>query len=114
MSTADGGTSCCTEEGSNDLTGRRHRLALQLADMIHGAVTVRVSLTDPTTMWPTAHARVRDEAGAPIELSRTTAVVAARWVMRTWPEVDWSTPHTFDLATATLICSGLVAAGRGR
>ena len=32
----------------------------------------------------------------------------------TWPEADWTCPRTVDLATATLIRSGLVAAVRGR
>ncbi|WP_376772779.1 transcriptional regulator [Streptomyces zagrosensis] len=88
-------------------------LAAQLADMIPGAATVRVSLNDPKQVWPHPHAIVKDEAGKTMELGRTTARVAARWILRVWPEADWTRPHTFDLADATLTRSDLVA-GRGR
>ena len=91
-------------------TGRQHRLA----DMIPGAATLRVSLTDPTRNWPHLGAIARDATGKRIELSRTTARVASRWVLRVWPEADWTCPHTLDLATTTLTRSDLVAAGRGR
>ncbi|WP_369392782.1 transcriptional regulator [Streptomyces sp. CG1] len=94
--------------------GRRHRLAAQLADMIPGAVTIRVSLTDPKQEWPHPHAIVKDEAGKSMELSRTTARAAARWILRVWPDADWTRPHTFDLADATLTRSDLAAASRGR
>ncbi|MGW1006440.1 transcriptional regulator [Streptomyces sp. NPDC002520] len=93
---------------------RQHRLAAQLADMIPGAATVRVSLTEPRQAWPHLNAIVKDVDGDAIELSRTTARVAARWVLRVWPGVDWSRPRTFDLAAAPLTRSDLVAAvGRG-
>lgn len=82
-------------------TGRQHRLAAQLTDMIPGAVNIRVSLTDPS------------QADKTVALSRTTARVAARWILRVWPEADWTRPHILDLADATLIPSDL-AAGRGR
>ncbi|MDT0464789.1 transcriptional regulator [Streptomyces gibsoniae] len=96
-------------------TARQHRLAAQLADMIPGAATIRVTLTDPKQAWPHPHAIAKDAAGNAIELSRTTARVAARWVLRVWPDADWSRPHTFDLAAAALTRSDLVAAvGRGR
>ncbi len=49
-----------------------------------------------------------------MDLGRTTARVAGRWILRAWPEVDWTRPHTFHLADATLTRSDLVAAGRGR
>ncbi|MEW2635844.1 transcriptional regulator [Streptomyces sp. NPDC048389] len=95
-------------------TDRQRRLAAQLADMIPGAATVRVSLNDPKEAWPHPHAIVKDEAGETLELGRTTARVAARWILRVWPEADWTRPHTFDIAAATLTRSDLVAAGRGR
>lgn len=95
-------------------TDRPRRLAAQLADMIPDAATVRVSLTGPTQTWPHPHAVAKDAAGVPVKVSRATAKIAARWVLRVWPEVDWSRPHTFDLATATLIRSDVVAARRGR
>ncbi|KND38293.1 hypothetical protein [Streptomyces acidiscabies] len=88
---------------------RQRRLALQLADMIPGAATLRVNLQDPKMAWPTPHARAWDAAGQTIDLSRTTAQVAARWVLRVWPNVDWSVAHTLDLTAATL-----TSAARGR
>ncbi|WP_434593788.1 transcriptional regulator [Streptomyces sp. A5-4] len=93
---------------------RKRRLAAQLADMIPGAATIRVSLNDPKEAWPHPHAIVKDAAGETLELGRTTARVAARWILRVWPEMDWTRPHTFDLALATLTRSDLIAAGRGR
>lgn len=102
------GTPACPD------TDRRHRLAAQLADMIPGVTTIRVSLTDPSQSWPHPHAIVKDEAGVTMALGRTQVKVAARWIMRVWPEADWTRPHTFDLTTATLTRSDLVATGRGR
>ncbi|MDX3775945.1 transcriptional regulator [Streptomyces europaeiscabiei] len=101
------GTLACPDEA------RQHRLAAQLADMIPGAATIRVSLTDPKQTWPHPHGIAKDAAGETIELSRTTARVAARWVLRVWPDADWTRPHTFDLTAATLIRSDLAAGGRG-
>ncbi|MFF2013204.1 transcriptional regulator [Streptomyces sp. NPDC058195] len=102
------GTPACPD------TDRQHRLAAQLADMIPGAATIRVSLNDPKQVWPHPHAIVKDEAGETIELARTTAKIAARLVLRFWPEADWTRPHTFDLADATLTRSDLITDGRGR
>ncbi|MFC8225130.1 transcriptional regulator [Streptomyces sp. NPDC057287] len=93
---------------------RQHRLAAQLAEMIPGAATIRVSLTDPSGVWPHPRAAIRDEGGKALEASRTTATVAARWILRVWPEADWTRPHTFDIQRAVLTCSDLVAAGRSR
>ncbi|MES9501584.1 transcriptional regulator [Streptomyces albidoflavus] len=95
-------------------TRRQHRLAAQLAEMIPGAATIRVSLTDPTQTWPHLHAVVKDEAGRTLELGRPTARGAESWILGVWPEVDWMRPHTFCLADATLTPSDLVAAERGR
>lgn len=108
MHTATGGTPACPE------AHRARRLAAQLADMIPGAVTIRVSLTEPSSVWPHPRAVARDEGGNRLDLSRTASSTAARWVMRVWPEADWTCPHTFDLSTATLTPSDMVAAGRGR
>ncbi|MDF6045898.1 transcriptional regulator [Streptomyces sp. JH14] len=94
--------------------GRQHRLAAQLTDMIPGAVTIRVSLADPSQAWPHPHASAKGEAGETVALSRTTARVAARWILRVWPEADWTRPRTFDLADAPLTRSDLIAAGGGR
>jgi hypothetical protein len=102
------GTPACPE------ADRQHRLAIQLADMIPGAATIRVSLNDPKQAWPYPHAIVKDEAGKTMELGRITERVAARWILRVWSEAEWNRPHTFDLASATLTRSDQVAAGRGR
>jgi hypothetical protein len=108
MHTTDGGSEACPD------TGRAHRLAAQLADMIPGAATIRVSICNPTQTWPHPHATAKDADGTRIELSRTTVTTAARWIRRVWPEADWTRPHTFDLTTATLIRSDKVRAERGR
>lgn len=92
---------------------RQRRLAVQLADMIPGAITIRVSLTDPKRAWPHPHVIAKDKAGETIELSRTTVWITARWIMRVWPDADWTQPHTLDLANATLR-GGIAATGRGR
>ncbi|NEA56617.1 transcriptional regulator [Streptomyces sp. SID13666] len=98
-----------------DTADRQHRLAALLADMIPGAATIRVSLNDPKQEWPHPHTVVKDEGGETMELGRTTARVAARWILRVWPDADWNRPHTFDLADATLTPrDNLTAAGRGR
>ncbi|MGW4291051.1 transcriptional regulator [Streptomyces sp. NPDC004673] len=86
----------------------------RLADMIPGAGTIRVAYTDPRQRWPHLHAIVRDEAGETMEVGRTTARIARRWILRVWPEADWARPHTFRLADAALIRSDLLAVGRGR
>ncbi|MEU7510688.1 transcriptional regulator [Streptomyces sp. NPDC042898] len=95
-------------------TDRRHRLAAQLAAMIPGAATIRVSLNDPKQKWPHLHAIVKDAAGKTLESNRTTVRVAARWILRVWPEADWTRPHIFELSDAALTRSDLAATGRGR
>ncbi|MBT3161451.1 transcriptional regulator [Streptomyces sp. CHA1] len=95
-------------------TEQRRHLAVQLSEMIPGAATVRVSFNDPNQTWPHLHAAVKDGAGKPLEVGRTTSRVAARWILRVWPEADWRSPHIFDLAEATLTRTDQVAAGRDR
>ncbi|MFF4453776.1 transcriptional regulator [Streptomyces goshikiensis] len=102
------GTPACPD------TSRQVRLAAQLADMIPGAATIRVSLTDPKRKWPHLHAIVRDEAGKTMEMGRPTLRVAARWILRVWPEADWTRPQPLRIADATLTRSDLIAAGWGR
>ncbi|MFJ6101854.1 transcriptional regulator [Streptomyces sp. NPDC092359] len=102
------GTPACPD------TDRQHRLAVQLVDMIPGAATVRVGLDDPKQTWPHLHAIVKSEAGRVLKPNRTTTRIAARWILRAWPETDWTRPHVLDLATATLARSALIATGRGR
>jgi hypothetical protein len=111
MHTATGGSPACPEMPETD---RAHRLAAQLADMIPGAATIRVSLTEPGSVWPHPYTVARDEGGERLELSRTTSSTVARWVMRVWPEEDWNEPHILDLATATLTPSARSVAERSR
>ncbi|MFJ6382731.1 transcriptional regulator [Kitasatospora sp. NPDC092039] len=87
----------------------QRRLAVQLANMIPGAVAVRVSLADPHRQWPHPYTVALDADGEQLPLSRATTKVTARWVLRTWPEADWTRPHTLELATGQLNV-GLVAA----
>ncbi|MFD9816572.1 transcriptional regulator [Streptomyces sp. NPDC059080] len=107
MHTADGGSPACPD------AARQQRLAVQLADMVPGATAIRVSLHDPGQPWPHPHAIAKDAVGETIDLNRTTARVAARWILRAWPDLDRSRTYTFDLATAALTRSDL-AADRGR
>jgi hypothetical protein len=102
-----------TETGAEGADQRR-RLAALLADMIPGAVTFRVTLQDPAKVWPQPHAHAFGSAGELIPLNRTQAVTAARWIIRTYPEVSWGDVYDFDLATACLRRTVIVATGRGR
>ncbi|MFB6839778.1 transcriptional regulator [Streptomyces sp. NPDC056361] len=95
-------------------TSRQHHLTAQLADMIPGAATIRVSINDPRQRWPHLHTIVMNESGKSLEPNRTTVSVAARWILWVWPEADWSRPQDLDLAAASLTRSDLVAVGRGR
>ncbi|MEE1786943.1 transcriptional regulator [Streptomyces sp. SP17BM10] len=91
----------------------QQRLAVQLADMIPGAVVISVSLADPRRQWPHPYTVAIDADGEQLPLSRTTTKVAARWVLRTWPNADWTRPHTLDLRTGQLNV-GTASAVRGR
>lgn len=81
---------------------RQRRLAARLADLLPGAATVQVTLTDPQAVWPHPHAVARRATGRPVELSRTASTTVARWIQRVWPDADWTQAHVLDLATATL------------
>ncbi|MFD7902943.1 transcriptional regulator [Kitasatospora sp. NPDC059747] len=107
MHTLPGETPACPD------TGRRRRLALQLAHMIPGAVAVAVSFKDPATQWPRAYARATDAAGRPLRLSLVVRRVAAQWIVRAHPNADWSRPHTLDLTTGQLAVAACPAV-RGR
>ncbi len=97
-----------------DAADRQHRLAVQLAEMIPGATVVRVSVTDPERQWPHPHARAEDSSGTPIVLTRAKAKIAARWVLRTWPDADWTQPRALDLATSQLVVGDLGSTHRSR
>ncbi|MEU1906559.1 hypothetical protein [Streptomyces hygroscopicus] len=92
---------------------RHRRLADLLADMVPGAATFRVALRAPSRAWPHPHARAYDAEGEQLTLNRTQAVTAARWIIRTHPEVIWGDTYDFDLAAARLQRAAMVAA-RGR
>ncbi|MGF1425507.1 transcriptional regulator [Kitasatospora sp. LaBMicrA B282] len=103
-----------TETHLSAISPSQRRLALQLADMIPGAAIVCVSLADPRWQWPHPYTVALAASGAKLPLSRTTTKVAARWVLRTWPNADWTRPHVLDLATGQLTVGTLVSAARGR
>lgn len=92
----------------------QQRLATQLAGMIPGAVAIRVSLADPRRQWPHPYTMAVAANGAQLPLSRTTTKIVARWVLRTWPEADWTRPHVLDLATGQLALDGRGVTGRSR
>ncbi|MEU6017761.1 hypothetical protein ABZ826_28070 [Streptomyces sp. NPDC047515] len=81
---------------------RQRRLATLLADMVPSARTIRVSQREPERTWPSPHARAYDEQGSLVALNRAQGLTAARWVMRTHPEVNWNEAHDLDLATGVL------------
>lgn len=81
---------------------RRQRLAALLADLVPQARTVRISPSTPHRSGPSGSARAYDVRGRPLPLTCAVRSAAARWVMRTYPEVDWSEPHDLDPATGTL------------
>ncbi|MFE2426909.1 transcriptional regulator [Streptomyces sp. NPDC059373] len=100
---------------SAEASGQQRRLAGLLADLVPGAATFRVTLHDPATAWPRPHARAYDEDGEPLTLTRTLAITAARWIIRTHPEIAGGEVYTFDLATAQLRRAAMpTAAGRRR
>ncbi|MFE4976065.1 transcriptional regulator [Kitasatospora sp. NPDC056651] len=80
----------------------QQRLGAKLAEMIPGAVAVRVSLAHPSRQWPHPYTVAVDGRGGQLVLSGSATKVAARWVLRSWPEADWTRPHTLDLVTGQL------------
>ncbi|GAA2773769.1 transcriptional regulator [Kitasatospora cinereorecta] len=94
-------------------TSRERRLAAQLRGMIVGADAILVSLVAAHRPWPHAHASAMNVAGKPVRMNPTTAQVAARWVLRTWPDADWSRPQVLDLFTGELT-AGTCTIVRGR
>ncbi|WP_405852487.1 hypothetical protein OG361_07120 [Streptomyces sp. NBC_00090] len=94
---------------------RRRRLATLLADIVPGARTIRVSQREPGRTWPSPHARAYDVRGSVVALNRTQGLTAARWVMRTHPEANWSEAYDLDLATGVLRpAAGAYAIADGR
>lgn len=70
--------------------------------MVPGARTIRVSQRGPDRTWPSPYARAYDAQGSLVTLNRAQSLTAARWMMRTHPEVNWSETHDLDLATGVL------------
>ncbi|MFE3518937.1 transcriptional regulator [Streptomyces sp. NPDC059166] len=95
-------------------TGRQHRLADRLADMMPGAATIRVSLVDAGQAWPHPHIIVKDEAGETLQMGRVAVRGTARRIMRVCPDAYLRRPHTLKAAYAALIRSDLTAVGRSR
>jgi hypothetical protein len=81
---------------------RAEALARQRAQMLPHVARVRVCLQDPRTPWPHLELTATDEHGHRVRVTRTQALCAARWVIRTHPNAGWQQPHTFDLRTALL------------
>ncbi|MFD7734449.1 transcriptional regulator [Kitasatospora phosalacinea] len=102
-----------TENASPRLSDRRLRLAERLTVMLPGIAAVQVGLADPRRQWPHPRAVAVDTYGQRVPLARAASQVVARWVVRTWPEVEWVKPHTLDLATGQLT-AGAGTAARGR
>jgi hypothetical protein len=104
MTSMPGGTLACPE---ND-----HPTSIPplVADMVPGAVRLRVSLSHPQATWPHPYCRAHTATGETVPLSRTAARTLARWVIRSHPDVDWAIAHDLDLATGVLAPS----ARRGR
>ncbi|GAA1708269.1 hypothetical protein [Streptomyces yatensis] len=93
----------------------QQRLAHLLRDKVPGARTIRVTQHQPDRTWPSPHARAYDAQGNLLPLTRTLRMTAARWVMRTYPGLDWNEPHDLDLVTGELRPTAeqhAVAAGR--
>ncbi|MEV1026636.1 hypothetical protein [Streptomyces sp. NPDC050264] len=70
--------------------------------MVPGARTIRVSQREPGQTWPSPYARAYDRCGQLITISRAQGRTAARWIIRTHPEADWSRAHDLDLTTGSL------------
>ncbi|MGK5496719.1 transcriptional regulator [Streptomyces sp. URMC 125] len=83
-------------------TPRARFLADRLSAMLPGSTAVRASLQGPHTPWPHLDLRAAGATGAPVHVTRTQAITAARWIIRTHPDAGWQHPRTFDLRTGTL------------
>ncbi|MFF3689972.1 hypothetical protein [Streptomyces sp. NPDC002187] len=81
---------------------RRQRMARLLADMVPGATVIRVSQREPSQTWPSPYARAYDEHGHRMETNRAQGLIAARWIMRSYPGVSWDEAHDLDLTTGVL------------
>ncbi|MET8557104.1 hypothetical protein ABZV64_19410 [Streptomyces sp. NPDC004959] len=79
-------------------------------ELAHGAAWLRVSLSRPGTTWPHPYCRAYDEEMNPVRLNRAAARTLARWVIRSYPDTDWSQSYDLDLASGALTPS----AERGR
>ncbi|MFI0722096.1 transcriptional regulator [Streptomyces sp. NPDC021224] len=108
MSATCSGSPACPDKS------RQRRLVARLAAAVPGAATIQVSLTDPKAVWPHPHAVARGATGQPVELTRTGSTVMARWILRAWPDVDWSRPHTLDLGSARICADPSTHRGEGR
>ncbi|MGP3775435.1 transcriptional regulator [Streptomyces sp. SDT5-1] len=78
------------------------RLAVQLAKMVPGATALQVTLREPGRAWPSPHASAWDANGRRIPLNAARARIAARWIIRCYPEANWRREQRLDLRTASL------------
>lgn len=81
---------------------RSQRLAVFLADLIPGAALIRVSQQEPGYVWPSPYAHAYDAFHCLMTINRTQAKTAARWVIRSRPDVNWTQAYDFDLITGVL------------
>ncbi|MFC7928732.1 transcriptional regulator [Streptomyces cinereoruber] len=80
------------------------RLADRLAALLPGVAVVHVRLQDPRTLWPHIRLTAVDERQQVVPVPRAKALTVARWIIRTFPQAQWSSSRgtTFDLRTAQL------------
>lgn len=81
---------------------RRQPMARLLADMVPGAIVIRVSQREPSQTWPSPYARAYDEHGRGMDINRAQGLIASRWIIRSYPGVSWDEAHDFDLTTGVL------------
>ncbi|WP_327417592.1 transcriptional regulator [Streptomyces sp. NBC_01233] len=83
-------------------TLRALTLAQRLATMLPQVTDVHIRLQDGRTSWPHLDVRATGSDGQAVRISRTQAHVAARWIIRTYPEANWAARRTFDLRSGAL------------
>lgn len=98
MHAAESGSPACPE------LERLRRLAARLVDMVPGAATIHESLHHPEHNGPHPYALVKDAPGRVLHVSGTTGRIAARWTIRTRPDLDWGSPHVLDVADGRVTC----------
>ncbi|MFE4632293.1 transcriptional regulator [Streptomyces sp. NPDC056773] len=81
---------------------RARTLAQRLTTMLPRATSLHIRLQDGRTAWPHLDVRATASSGRVVRINRTQAHVAARWIIRVYPEADWSDRRIFDLRSGAL------------